>query len=218
MATPSQALQWIIDSATEIGINGRGVVAQTQTRSGIVRAVSRGGRIWRFTVSPSPGKTITEARPYLAALDYTDRIQTATIDLDHAGFEAFSRYQGTGSGTFSAVATGNNTITLTATSYTSGKIARAGDWIQLTDSSPPAGYLASSVYQVIEDPADGNGATVTLNRPIDQDAITSVAVGAAVSWTVICVDMPVWRLVPGGNNQLVEWSGDFVFHEYRVAE
>jgi hypothetical protein len=116
------------------------------------------------------------------------------------------------------VATGTNTIALTAATYTSGKIARAGDWIQLTDSSPPAGYLASSVYQVVEDPADGNGATVTLNRPIDQDAITSVAVGAAVSWTVICVDMPTWRLVPGGGNQLVEWSGDFLFYEYRVAE
>lgn len=217
MATANEALQWIVDSAQQIGINGRGVVAQTQTRGGVVRSVSRGGRIWRFTVTPSPGKTFEESRPYLAKLDQIDRIQTASINFNHAGFEAFSEYQGNGTGSFSATITGATTIALTASSLPSGYVARAGDWIQLTQSSPPAGILASSVYQVVEDPAPGNGATVTLNRPLDQTTVHTVAVGVNVAWTVICVEMPTWKIIPAGQNQLVEWSGDFVFFEYRVA-
>ena len=87
--------------------------------------------------------------------------------------------------------------------------ARAGDWLQIGASG--------SVYQVVEDPALGNGVTVTLNRPIDEAAGSYTGYfGPNVNWNVICVQRPSWSLVPAGNNMLVNWSGDFVFYEDRT--
>jgi hypothetical protein len=74
MATANEAFQWIVNNATALSIDGRGVVAATSTRENVIRTVSRGGRVWKFTVSPSPGATYVEARPYLARLDQMDRI------------------------------------------------------------------------------------------------------------------------------------------------
>jgi len=212
MATADQAFQWIINNATGMSIDGRGVVAQTTTRENVIRSVSRGGRVWKFTVSPSPGATLTEARPYLAKLDQMDRITMANINFNHGGFENIIGYQGSGSGGFSVVVpsgTSVTTCTVTAGSLSGSYVARAGDWLQIG--------ATGSVYQVTEDPATGNGATVTLNRPIDEAAGTYTGLfGADVTWTVLCVQRPTWSLVPAGNNMLVNWSGDFIFYEDRT--
>ena len=212
MATTDQAFQWIINNAAEMSIDGRGVVAQTATRENVVRSVSRGGRVWRFTVTPSPGSTFEEARAYLARLDQADRISTGNITLNHPGYEGIVGYQGSGTGPFSVTVpsgTGVTTITVTATALPSGLVCRAGDYVQIGSSG--------SVYQVVADPAAGNGATVTLNRPVDEAAGTYTGLfGANCTWTVLCTQRPAWRLVPGGNNTLVAWSGDFVFYEDRT--
>ena len=212
MATTNEAFQWIINSATALSIDGRGVVAATSTRENVIRTVSRGGRVWKFTVSPSPGKTYVESRPYLARLDQMDRITIADIDFDHAGFENIIGYLGSGTGGFTVVVpvgTSVTTCTITAGTLASGYVARAGDWLQIGSTG--------SVYQVVADPSVGNGATVTLNRPIDEAAGSYTGYfGANVTWSVLCVERPTWTLVPAGANMLVNWSGDFVFYEDRT--
>ena len=212
MATTDQAFQWIIDSASGLSIDGRGVVAATATRENVIRTVSRGGRVWKFTVTPSPGSTYVDARPYLARLDQMDRITIASINFNHAGFEPINAYLGSGSGGFTVVVpvgTSVTTCTVTAGALSGSYVARAGDWLQIG--------ATGSVYQVVEDPAAGNGATVTLNRPIDEVAGSYTGYfGPAVTWSVVCVERPTWSLVPAGNNMLVAWSGDFVFYEDRT--
>lgn len=209
MATTNEAFQWIINSATALSIDGRGVVASTATRENVIRTVSRGGRVWKFTVSPSPGKTYVESRPYLARLDQMDRITIADIDFDHPGFENIIGYLGNGTGGFTITGISGTTCVVTAGGLTSGYVARAGDWLQIG--------ATGSVYQVVTDPAAGNGATVTLNRPIDEAAGTYTGFfGTDVKWSVLCVERPSWSLVPAGANMLVNWSGDFVFYEDRT--
>ncbi len=213
MATTSEAFQWIVEQATELTFECRGVVAQSSTRENVVRSISRGGRVWKFTVTPAPGLTYEYCRPYIARLDQADRVTPGTINLDHTNYSQFAGYLGQGSGTFTAVVpagTGVTQITLTATgSPGAGYIARAGDLIQLGSGG--------SVYQVVTDPATGNGATITLNRPVDEAAGSyTTLVGVNVNWTVICTQMPGWSLVPGGGSALVNWDGDFVFYEDRT--
>ena len=212
MPSANEAFQWIINNASGMSIDGRGTVAQTATRENVIRTVSRGGRVWKFTVTPSPGATYVEARPYLAKLDQMDRITIADINFDHPGFENIIGYQGSGSGGFSVVVpsgTSVTTCTVTAGSLTGTYVARAGDWLQIG--------ATGSVYQIVEDPAPGNGATVTLNRPIDEAAGTYTGLlGADVTWSVLCVQRPTWSLVPAGANMLVQWSGDFLFYEDRT--
>lgn len=212
MATANEAFQWIINSATGMSIDGRGTVAQTITRENVIRTVSRGGRVWKFTVSPSPGKTLAESRPYLAKLDQMDRITIANINFDHPGFENIIGYQGSGSGGFTITVpsgTSVTTCTVTAGALSGSYVARAGDWLQIGSTG--------SVYQIVEDPSTGNGVTVTLNRPIDEAAGTYTGYfGADVTWSVLCVQRPTWSLVPAGANMLVNWSGDFVFYEDRT--
>lgn len=212
MATANEAFQWIINNATALSIDGRGVVAATSTRENVIRTVSRGGRVWKFTVSPSPGLTYVASRPYLARLDQMDRITIADINFSQSGFENIIGYLGSGTGGFTVVVpvgTSVTTCTITAGTLASGYVARAGDWLQIGASG--------SAYQIIDDPAVGNGATVTLNRPIDEAAGSYTGYfGTNVTWSVLCVTRPTWTLVPAGNNMLVNWSGDFVFYEDRT--
>lgn len=210
MATVDESIQWIIDNAQSLTIDGRGVVASTVSRSGVVRAVSRGGRTWKITVTPAP-TLIDQSRAYLSRLDQVDRIQVATIDFNHAGFEDFFQYQGDASGTFTGnTAVGEaNQLSITASSYTSGYVVRAGDYIQIGST----GHL----YQVVDDPATGNGATVTVNRPIDEaDGSYTLNVGQNCTLDVICVSRPTWSITATGARHLIEWSGDFVFYEDRT--
>jgi hypothetical protein len=141
-----------------------------------------------------------------------DRITIADINFDHPGFENIIGYQGSGSGGFSVVVpsgTSVTTCTVTAGALSGSYVARAGDWLQIGTTG--------SVYQIVEDPDTGNGVTVTLNRPIDENAGTYTGLfGADVTWTVICTTRPTWSLVPAGANMLVNWSGDFVFYEDRT--
>ena len=49
------SFQWVIDNASGITFDMRGMVGTTQTRDGVTRTVSRGGQPWRFTVLPPYG-------------------------------------------------------------------------------------------------------------------------------------------------------------------
>ena len=73
--------QWIIDNAVDVQVNHRAVVAHTMSRDQTVRATSRGGVIWRYVVTPSPGLKFSEVATKLAELDTADKFTEETINF-----------------------------------------------------------------------------------------------------------------------------------------
>lgn len=191
------SFQWIIDNAVDVTVNKRGVVAQTVARDQTVRAVSRGGRIWRFEVTPSPGSKWEVARPYIEELDKLDRFTTSTISFSKSGQEWLFGYRGTTPpvGATATVTQGSATATLSAGAFA------PGDIIQLT---------GGKVYAITN--SVSNGGSVTLHRPVLEASNTYniSAIGKNCVWSVICTNMPTYKITPNG---LVEWSGTFTFVE-----
>jgi hypothetical protein len=204
------SFQWIIDKAETISINTKRMVATTTARDGTVRAVSRGGQVWRFDVKVPDGISWTELRQYIAQAEQLDRVSTATISLSATGQNYIYRYQGDSvnkTGFVATIVQGNATITLTTSPTTSsGFKFRAGDYIQLGTSG--------KVYKVAADVAF-NSNSVLLHRPVlDASAAgVSLRVGENASWTVLCTQFPEWTLF--GRNQ-VSWQGSFIFTENLV--
>jgi hypothetical protein len=201
------SFQWIIDNAVDVQINKRGIVAQTIARDQTVRAVSRGGAVWRFTVTPSPGMrwSDTGVRAYIEAIDTADRVTPTTINFDRAEFNYLFGYLGTQSSQtgWSATATqGNNTVSVSGGSLSSGYRFKAGDLIQFSGQD--------SVYSVSSDVAY-NATTMTLNRPVLETSGTyGLITGRNVNWKIICTQLPDYKITPLG---IIEWSGPFVFIE-----
>ncbi len=198
------SFQWIVDNAADVTINKRGVVAQTITRNQTVRSASRGGKVWRFIVTPSPGLKWQDSRAYIEAIDAADRVTPATINFNQAATDYIFGYQGGQSSTAGwslAVTQGSAIASVSGGSLTPGFRFRAGDLIQLA---------AGKVYSVVNDVAhDAPG--VTLNRPvIENTGNFALTVGRACTWTVICTSMPEYKITPLG---FIEWSGPFTFVE-----
>lgn len=80
------SFQWIVNSAETLSINRKKMVAQTTTRSGVVRSVSRGTLPKRFEVKLPDGIAWTTLRTNIAAAEALDRITTATISIPYAKF------------------------------------------------------------------------------------------------------------------------------------
>ena len=200
------AFQYVFTNAESISINRRAVVAQTQSRDGTVRTISRGGQIWRFDVRLPDGIAWTDARPYIEAIDYADRYTTGTVSLNAPGYTGWlGVYQGNSANytAFTASWTqGGTSITLTSSPSTpSGYKFRAGDIIQLG---------TGSVYSVRADVAF-NSNTVNLNRAIlDATGSGTLKVAENVVWSVICTEMPTWNIFA---RDQVSWSGSFIFYE-----
>jgi hypothetical protein len=205
--TATTAFQVIFDLAESIGIDRRGIVAQTTTRNNSVRAISRGGQVWRFTVKLPDGLSWSQARPYIEAIDAADRSTTGLVGLSNTNYTSWlSAYQGNSvnSTGFTATATqGSTTLTLTASPTTaSGYKFRAGDLIQLGTTG--------HAYSVVSDVAY-NSNTVTLNRAvIGTSGSYNLRVGPAVTWRVLCTNMPTWTIFA---RDQVSWSGAFEFVE-----
>jgi hypothetical protein len=203
------AFQYIFDNAESISINRRSVVAQTQSRDGTVRTVSRGGQLWRFDVKLPDGISWQTLRPYIEAIDYADRYTTGTVSLSNPGYVSWlNAYQGNSAnytGFAASWTQGASSITLTTSpTTTSGFKFRSGDIIQLG---------TGSVYSVRADVAF-NSNTVNLNRPIlDATGSGNLQVAENVTWSVICTEMPSWTIFA---RDQVSWSSSFVFYEARV--
>ena len=88
------SFQWIIDNATSISIDRQQVVGQTVSRNNTVRATSRGGGIWRFTVQLPEGLSWTNFRGYISQAEANGRVGTANISINNAGHEWLYKYQG----------------------------------------------------------------------------------------------------------------------------
>lgn len=200
------AFQYVFNNAESINFNRKAVVASTTTRSGITRTASRGGQIWRFEVKLPDGIRWTDARSYIEAIDAADRYTPGTVQINNTGYnDWFTKYQGTATNPASFTASwvqGAMSITLTNNPTNPGAFHfRAGDIIQLG---------TGRVYSVTNDVAT-SGTVVNVNRPIiDATGSGTLKVGPAVTWTVICQDLPQWTIFA---RDQVSWSGPFIFSE-----
>jgi len=205
------SFQWIIDNAESISIDRQQVTGQTVTRNNTVRTSSRGGSIWKFTVSLPAGLKWTDIRSNISLAEQLGRVTAASISISATGHNYLVKYLGnsantTGFTTTLSGSTATNTFTLTASPSTpSGYKFRAGDIIQFGSGG--------RVYTVAADVAY-NSNSVTVNRLIDDaNGSYTLRVGPNVSWNVICVQFPSWTIV---DYDRVQWSGPFVFYENRV--
>jgi hypothetical protein len=80
------SFQWILNSAETLSINRKKVVASTITRSGVVRAVSRGSAKKRFEVKLPDGISWTALKANIEAAETLDRYTTATLTIPYAKF------------------------------------------------------------------------------------------------------------------------------------
>jgi hypothetical protein len=202
------SFQWIIDRAESISIENKRIAASSITRSGIVRAVSRGNPTWKFTVKLPDGIPWQEIRGYIADSAYYGTVTSRTIQFNTSGQASWlSKYQGNSvnyTGFVCSFSTGATALTLTTSPTTSsGYRFRAGDWIQLGSSG--------KVYEVREDVAF-NQNNVPLNRPIIDTTASGVSlrVGPNCVFTVICTQFPSYNLFA---RDQVSWDSSFIFNE-----
>lgn len=204
------SFQWIIDNAEQFSIDRQQVVGQTVSRNNTVRATSRGGGIWKFTVKLPEGLSWTDFRGYISKAEALGRVTAANISINASGHAWLYKYQGNSVNSTGFVATivgGSNVITLTTSPTTSsGFKFKAGDFIQLGASGKVYTVAADVVY---------NSNSVTLNRAVEESSATGVSlkVGSNCVWNVICTEFPQWTLT---ERDRLAWSGPFVFYENRV--
>ena len=202
------SFQLVIDSAESISVVRRPIVAQTITRSNIVRSVSRGGNVWRFDVKLPDGLRWTESRQAISLLEALDRIETDTIQFNNVGHDWIFGYQGDltdiSAITVNVPSGGGNTVTITGgATLASGYRFLAGDIIQLGSTG--------KCYTVTEDVEFDND-IITLHRPLIDETSGSktLRVGPNCVWTVQCIQFPNWNLFA---RDQVSWDGSFIFQE-----
>ena len=199
------AFQTVFDNAEQISINRRRKVAQTTSRSGVVKSTSLGGQVWEFEVTLPNGPAWTEYRPLIEKMEALDRVTVGQVQINKAGHSWLSGYQGNLSN-ISAVTvsySSGNTLTITGgATLGSGFRFRSGDFIQLGSSG--------AVYSVVDDVAF-NSNTITVHRPVREAAGSyTLRIGQNVTWNVICVSFPKWTIFA---RDQVSWDGPFVFAE-----
>lgn len=203
------SFQYIFDNAAQIRMDTHPVVAQSRTRSNVVKSVERGGDTWRFIVTMPQGQKWSEVRSKIALIEALGKTTSDTIQINNAGYNDWlTAYQGdsdvtagfqvnTISGKTCQISTYGAGHNLTASEYT----FKAGDLIQLG-----SGHTYKVAADVIY-PAT----TVTLNRTIiESDATYSINIGPACSFTVKCTTLPAWIIF---DRDLVQFNGQFVFEE-----
>jgi len=202
------SFQWIIDNAESISIERKQVVASTQSRSGITRAVSRGGSTWQFTVKLPDGPRWTDYRQQISLAEKLDRVTAATIQFNNTGHSWLVGYQGNSAnytGFQARWTQGANSITLYVSPTTSsGYKFRAGDIIQLGTTG--------KCYTVSEDVAF-NSNVVPVHRPIIDATVTTnqpLRVAENCQFSVLCTSFPAWTLFA---RDQISWDGPFVFTE-----
>lgn len=199
------SFQFVIDNAESISINRLKTVASTQARDGTVRAVSRGGQVWTFTVNLPEGPSWHSYRGPISELEYLDRVTVSNIQLNTVGQEWFWQYQGDCANTSAVTATvpsSGNTITLTAGQAASGYNFRAGDFIQLGANGHCYTVAADVPY---------NSNTVTLHRPLmDGAGNVNLRIAGDCVFSVICTQFPSWNIFA---RDQISWDGPFVFVE-----
>lgn len=204
------SFQQVIDNAASISIVRRPVVAQSISRSAVVRSVSRGNNTWRFEVRLPDGPRWTDYRQIVTSIENLDRIQTDTIQFNNAGHDWLIKYQGDLADPTNiqvTVPSSGNTVTITggASGLTSGQfIFRKGDVIQLGNSGK---------CYVVNNDIPHNVTTITLHRPLVSEtpgAGVILNVAEDCFWTVQCIQFPQWSLFA---RDQISWDGSFIFQE-----
>jgi hypothetical protein len=196
--------QPIFNNATAMTINNRRTVAQTQTRSGVVRSVAQNNSVWRFTVSMPSGVPWEDYRTIIAEYEPLNRYTTDTIDLSQTGFAWMYPYQGDEPNIANVrVSVINDELRVqSGVTITSGNLFLAGDLIQL---------VGGRVYQVTDTVLWSDSVIPTHRAPVDEAVGTyDTNIGVNAQWTVICTNMPIWSFV---DHKRIGWSGDFEFQE-----
>lgn len=80
------SFQWIFDNAESFAIDRLSVVAQTQSRSGVVRAVQRGTPAKKFTVRLPDGPPWDEYKDLIESAEALDRHTPDTIEIKYDRF------------------------------------------------------------------------------------------------------------------------------------
>ena len=197
-------LQAIFDNASSMKVTNRPFVAQSITRSGVVRTVERGNAIWRFEVElPNGAPWQEEYRSIIANYTKNDRLIPETIDFSNSGFGWMFPYLGSEPNIANVrLNVINNAISIaTGVTITSGFVFKAGDLIEL---------IGGAVYQVTEDVAWDDTVVPVHRPPVESVGTYDIRVGGAARFTVLCISMPNFSFVE--RNQ-VAWDGAFVFQE-----
>ena len=206
------SFQYFVNTASNITIDNRPTVAQTISRSGMVRSVSRGNSVWRFTVTPASGPQYIDLRDKILDAKTTGKDTVFNLQFDHTGHEFMFEYQGD----YTTTTTRNVEVDPVLYDYTtvydttplaSGTYKyRKGDIVEIL------GY----VYEITDDVVGTSGSdAVNLHRPLilaqDFTAGTKTArLGTTARFSVKCINFPTFTLF--GAKQ-VQWNGDFVFQE-----
>lgn len=195
--------QTIIDNASNVKYDNRGMTAFTTSRSGYTRSVSRGGQPWIFEVEFPSGPDWREYRELVADIMDNQRDTAQKIYFNTAGHAWIFGYQGDYGGTFSAQFTKGQTQLQLQNTASSGFNFKVGDILQLGTNG--------QVYQVVEN-ASHTETTIKLHRPIIEDSSSSVnlLIGADCGFNVYCTQLPRVNLF--AQNQF-GFDGPFIFTE-----
>lgn len=216
------SIQRIINICESIQIDRRRVVSVQYTRSEIAKTnetVTRNP--WKFTLGISAVLPYSTNRDLLEEIDRLDRTKPEVVSFSTAtgassGLSFMFAYQGDNIANLSGVTVsswvGNQLIlgNLPAVASTT-VLFKKGDFIQVKDFPYPV--------TATETITRGSGLTVTVptHRP---NWITASLVGKGINagnncqFRVFCRNMPVYQLVSGGQNALIQWSGNFELMEY----
>lgn len=209
------SFQWIIDNAESISVVKRPVISQTVSRDQNIRSVSRGGNVWRFSVKMPQTMLWSASRGYLESFEHNAQLKSQSINFAKSTYDWIAKYRGDATTTstmtfkYSAAQAASNTMKFelgNVPGVTGSIVFRAGDLIQPTGSN--------YVYSVAS--ATTKSATTTLvevHRTIletPSDSTVILKVGPAVSWNVICTQLPTWTL---SGKDLIDINGNFEFQE-----
>ena len=195
--------QQIINAASNIKYDNRGMTSFTTSRSGYTRAVTRGGQPWIFEVEFPSGPDWREYRELVADIMDNQRNTPQKIYFNTAGHDWIFGYQGDYGGTFSAQFTKGTTTLSLQNQATSGFNFKVGDILQLGTNG--------QVYQVVEN-VPYTQTSVKLHRPIVEDTSSGVnlLIGADCGFNVYCTQLPRVNLF--AQNQF-GFDAPFVFTE-----
>lgn len=200
------SFQWVLDYAQQASVNRRPVVAQTQTRSGLVRTVTRDLSFWTIEAQLPEGMRWSDHRREINDIETNDRFTTEYIGFRNTGINYLYGYLGDEANTTGWTATwlSGNQVTITnGPVNTSGFMLRKGDIFQLGSTG--------HVYQVIAD-VPWDDPTVTLHRDVINATVGTYTmyIGRDARFKMKCVQFPQWRMV---DYDQVGWSSPFVFQE-----
>lgn len=209
------SFQWLIDNAESISIVKRPVISQTVSRDQNIRSVSRGGNVWKFTVKMPQTMLWSASRGYLESIESNAMLKSQSINLAKSSYDWITKYRGDATTTntmtfkYNAAQAASNTMKFelgNVPGATGSVVFRAGDLVQPTGSN--------HVYSVAS--STTKSATTTLvevHRTIletPSDTAVTLKVGPAVSWNIICTNMPTWTL---SGKDLIDFNGSFEFQE-----